>query len=185
MRIALLIFFRLLKRIVIYLLCNKTLQTQCFKTKKNNNKYLSSQFVGQETGCCLIQCRWLMVFLEELQSSCQMGCSQLKVQQGKVLLTSSFSGCRQASKHPLPTELTRAVPQVCLIICQLTSPKPSNPKEHEHAKTVREPQHRSHCLFITQCHSAQLKLKGKRLHKYRASLGNYYILSNFYSLETL
>lgn len=126
-----------------------------------------------------------MVFLEELQSSCQMGCSQLKVQQGKVLLTSSFSGCRQASKHPLPTELTRAVPQVCLIICQLTSPKPSNPKEHEHAKTVREPQHRSHCLFITQCHSAQLKLKGKRLHKYRASLGNYYILSNFYSLETL
>lgn len=117
------------------------------------------------------------------------GPSQFKVHLGKNLLPSSLSGCRQTSKHPLPTELVCASSQGCLIYSSWRHPKQAI--QERMAVGTNTPgewdgtQCGSHNLTTTRCHSVQPKLKGRELYKCRTSLGSTYVLFHFYSLKAV
>lgn len=107
--------------------------------------------MGQETGCCLIECIWLIVFTEGLQSNGWLGCSQLKVQLGKNLLPSSL-GLLMGLKTSTSDRAHWSCSARYLIIWQLTSIPPKQAtceKEQEHIKRVSEHPTQSHNLLVT------------------------------------
>lgn len=126
-----------------------------------------------------------MVSPEGLQSSCQLGCSPLHStgEESASKLTQWLSkGLKPSTSNRAHLSLFTRLPNMA---ADFTQSKQSE-REWKHEHTEREHPTQKPQSFYNQCHSVQLRLKGKRRHKCRASLGNiYYVLSHFYSLEIL